>query len=320
MMLFAGMMACAPAPVDSGPALDVSPTEGSESVNTGLTADVVDHVLEPPDVAAGSIRFQSPIYEIPPYSEVMYCYFGTWTGVDVGVTLVTPYASDFSHHAQINRVNASGTVPADGTWTPCEEVAELDGGNLLRPFGLPDGMAMSLPSGTPWILQSHFINTTADILLVRDTIDAAALPASDVTEWAAPFTFGVAEVEVPPGRVSARVECAWEDDYHLLGLWAHMHDAGSAFSLEMQRDGAWTTVYQTDTWDGAWANDPDFQIYERGAFPVGMGDTFAVTCSWDNQTGASLVYPAEMCNVQGMLYSSTEVVECAVAEPEWSDW
>ncbi len=310
----------------SGPGTGSGDTENTGTEDSATTSALRDLVVDYGALEGGEVRFFSPVYEIPPYTDVTWCAIGTWTGATMGVTQLLPHQGDFGHHLQLNALNDLPDAPADGEFLPCEDLGELDGGNLYRPAeslrggqvvgGLPDGMAMYLPTGQRWIMQSHYINTTADRLRVQDAIDAQTLAADAVGEWVAAFVMGTDALEIGSGRVAVRSECIWDAEAHFLSFSAHMHDHGVAFLFEMDQGGGWQTLYETAVWEDSWANAPETLLFEKGAFPVAVGDRFAVTCTWENDSGETLRFPSEMCNVQGLFYSSQSNYTCNVTEPE----
>ncbi len=171
-------------------------------------------------------------------------------------------------------------------------------------------MAMYLPSGQRWTLQTHYTNTSEETLYVQDAYEIEVMLVGDVREWAAAWFMGTDEVVVPVGTSSMRVECAWPHDFSLLSVWGHLHEWGSAIRFERESGDGWETVYDVPTWDPEWTNNANPEYHDAWAFPVVEGERFMVTCSWDNTTGSDLAFPSEMCGVLGVGHGARDAINC----------
>lgn len=294
--------------------------------STDAAVDVRRDFPAPPE---GGMQWVSPEYVIPPYSEVQMCSFDTYTGPTVGVSAQWTYQSEGGHHVVLTSTTSSEREFPDGTVFDCTEADDLPmtdleplfvGGvigseenDYIGELVLPDGMASQLKEGTRIVLQSHYINTTDEPILVQDAINAAVVEPDQVETWAAPFVHVITEHPIPAGGVFDRqFECAWEDDYEVLFLGGHMHEWGQSFYTDMTTaDGKTERIYEVAEWDALMRDAPPYIDFEPGEFSVKAGDSFTTSCTWNNDTSRVLDFPEEMCVTFGMVYPAKVPVVCS---------
>ena len=88
---------------------------GSSSDDTGVdTRDLTREYRDPPE---GGQQWLMPDMEIEPYTEAIWCYYGTYTGETVGVDFLQPFVSSYNHHAFIQATDNDDAE--DGSLTSC---------------------------------------------------------------------------------------------------------------------------------------------------------------------------------------------------------
>ena len=124
-----------------------------------------------PDPPANGVQYKMPELEIPPYTDLMACYFGTYQGEDIGIDTVETFQDDaYGHHVILLGTSADPVEHPDGSVIDCSSEEQLDmedlsplfipagagdEGSGLGDMDLPDGMAIKYKTGARWILQSH---------------------------------------------------------------------------------------------------------------------------------------------------------------------
>ena len=133
---------------------------------------------------------------MPPFEEVFWCYYGTYTGEKVGVNFVQPFTSAYNHHTFIQAAQEGD--PADGELVDCSDYSGMEktaplfdiSGNSLTADGnylqLPEGVAITLNSGQRWLIEAHFVNPTAETLLVNVAFNVGVVPEDEVETWPHP--------------------------------------------------------------------------------------------------------------------------------------
>lgn len=294
-------LACRPEHVDATP----RPDDGWQD----LTEDF-------PDPPEGGLAIRSPVMEIPPYSEVLLCYFGTYEGPTVGVDFMQPLQSDYSHHNQLKAVRDE--VYADGELIDCaindsmaeyapifeavglEATRESAEGNWLN---LPDGIAMKLEGGQRWTLDMHYINPTGDWLLVNNGVNLGVMDLEEVDAWAGAMQFDAGPIEIDAGADhQEQFDCVFESDAHILSLMGHMHSRGTHYRIDHRADVGLDTVYDLEWIGGEHPYYPMITSYDPGEFPVAEGDSLQTTCDWTNTDDHDLVFPEEMCTTIVVMY------------------
>jgi hypothetical protein len=286
-------------------------------------SDAVDLRIDlppPPDVGE---QFVTPALTIPPFTEQQWCSFLRYDGDDVGVSGADTFQSENGHHAILMISNADEGEYPDGSLFDCTDRDTLPMTNMEPLFivkaqgpgrsgmQFPGGMAVKLRSGTRLVLQSHYINTSAEPILVHDAVNLSYVPVESVTTWAAPYAHTLSEMPLPPHEeTTLTVDCTWEADANILFLLGHMHEHGTAFAVDWTHADTTERVYEIPEWDPGMRDQPPTDDYEAGAFAVRAGDRFVTTCTWLNTTERELNFPQEMCVTAGMAYPSLVPLIC----------
>lgn len=278
-----------------------------------------------PEPPVGGVQYQMPDLEIPAYTDLMACYFGTYEGEDIGIDWVeTLQDSDYGHHVILLGTSADPVEYPDGAVIDCSSEDQLDMDDLsplfipasgegeLGHMDLPDGMAIKFKTGARWILQSHYINPTDTAFLTSDAVNVGFVAADDVETWVAPFVNNVMAVDLPAGEeTTTSMECEFDKEVSVLFLLGHMHEWGSYFRLDwMHADGTEEMIYEVPEWRVDYRDDPPVTTYDLDAFTIQPGDRFRTTCTWDNDSDEDLGFPGEMCTATGLVYPQTVPLMC----------
>jgi hypothetical protein len=298
------------------------------SPDTDGGAEPVDLRREFPAASAGAIVWDTPEYTIPAYTEQELCFIGTYTGDDVGIHAQISYQSLHGHHVALFGTTASERDFPDGTSWDCTKPEDLDmtqmepiiiGGDIQEneegvqvEFVLPDGMAAKLKSGQRYILQSHYVNTGPDPILVNDQMQLEVIPVEEVTTWSAPLVNTITDFVIPAGEMgyNRTFDCTFDGAYTVLYIGGHMHEWGTHFRTDLTRAGETSTIYEVPEWDPIFRDAPVYESYGDGEFVVQAGDVFTTSCTWDNDEDRDLEFPSEMCVTFGMIYPATVPVIC----------
>jgi Copper type II ascorbate-dependent monooxygenase, C-terminal domain len=306
------LIACA-APIDSA-----NPSKkDSEAPPDGA---VLDQTRDYEASSPGHAVLTTPVFEVAPHSEIMWCTVGTWSGDAVGITDYDfSQALPYGHHAQLMYTRTPASELPDGSIVDCThggiDATPLFQGARTGSQMLPDGMALFLAEQTRWIIQSHYINTTDQTLRANDAVFLDYVAEEEVENWGASWNFGDSELELPPGDQEVFFDCAWPVDFHLLSLSPHMHEHGTALWVEQlgaENGAAAEEIYRKDPWDPRYRDDPPVQSFAEGAMSMLAGDRFRVHCAYHNPTEQVLKFPDEMCGVYGLGYSSRDPVNCTI--------
>lgn len=315
-VLVAALLACAPADV---PAPDETGPVGHDTGGGG-----------PPEAPEGGVRILSAALEIPPRSETFLCTYGTWTGGDQGVVSFRSWQSDpTGHHAMFMRVrerseqeleglpDALAGDPPEGVAVPCDWPLE----NAFQSVGdgrdqneFPPGMAMKLPDGFRYGIQSHYVNPTDETLHAQDAVLLGLVPAAEVETWASVVGFSHLGFEIPPGGGQVSFECTHDTDLHLLSVQGHMHENGLAWSFTRPTDGGVETIFEIDDWDPSYRDQPVYRVLAPGELTLAAGVPSTTTCVWDNTSDVPLTFPTEMCGTVAVAYPAEEPITCDVGQ------
>lgn len=295
--------------------------------------DLTETWEDPPE---GGFQIASPEFEVPPYSEVLKCYYGRYDGPDVGVDFMQPRQVDgYAHHNQLKAV-PDDDAHADGELIDCPdpEGAMAPYSPLFEGVGitledvdenwleLPEGTAVQLRSGQRWVMDMHFLNTSADTLRVNNAINIGTVAWDDVQQWAASFQLDAGYFIVNPGETSvAEFACAWQTDVMLLSMLGHMHLNGTSYTVDWTKaDGDVERIYDVDPWLPEYRDYPVMLNFAEGELAVKAGETFTTRCAWTNETEEALSFPDEMCTTVGVVVPADEPLFCVRGEGSQGEW
>ena len=290
----------------------------------GATSEVIDATLSYPATDA-EIVLEPPPVEIPAYTDMMSCWFSTWNGPDVGVTSgAFRQSPKYGHHVIVMRTNADADEFPDGTVRDCTASDALDMTQMdpfvlpddpvekgLSYLDLPDGMANKLKAGDRFLVQSHWVNYEDKPVRVNDRIELDTIPIDQVETFAAPLVHTSTTFELPEGPSDVVVNCTFEEDVSLLYLLGHMHENGTAITVDYHKaDGTTERIYEVEGWTVGFRDLPPVTYYDDPFFSVKAGESFTTTCSFDNRAGHPLGFPDEMCVATAIAFPLTVPAIC----------
>ena len=303
-------------------------TDDEEIPECTKDGDVLDLRREFPDAPDGGIEIRAPYIEVPPYSQAFWCYWGTYTGPDVGVTYFAPLQSEgYDHHNILREVTEDGEE--DGLMEICPASDDMyDFAPLIEATGvepapdvvnwleMPDGVAMKLRKNQKWVLDMHYINPTGCTLLVNNAVNIGTLPEDDVEQWAAPLRMDAGIVELPPQQdTTIEFDCEWPMDLTVLSVGSHMHGYGTHYTVDhLKEDGSTDRIYEVDPWDPEYRDFPVIRSYEDGGLEVKAGESFRTSCNWSNTTDEVIGFPDEMCTTMIAAYPLDDAMTCILGE------
>ena len=287
-----------------------------------------DLVRDFPEAPAQGFALTTPEYVIPGGTEKQFCFITTYEGEDVGITATYNYQTVMGHHVTMFGTSATERDFPDGMSWDCTETEaldmtsmepiiiggsiEYDEGGVLNAFELPEGMAAPLENGQRIVVQSHYVNTKPNPVLVQDQAQVATIPEDEVVTWTAPLVATVTEFEIPANTMdfSLTFDCSYDDSYNLLFLGGHLPEWGKSFKATHTRGGVSDVVYEVPEWDPVFRDAPMYVSFDEAEFRLEQDDVLTTECVWNNTEDHPLEFPAEMCVTFGMVYPANLPVIC----------
>lgn len=279
-----------------------------------------------PSLPAGGIEIFGAEIEVPSGQERQFCRFDTYRGDTVGLTALTSYQGTFGHHIVILETSYTPEEFPDGSVLDCTARDSFDMVRTSPLFvpgrdeeteqartSLPDGLAIRLRSGTRYMVQSHYINTSKHPLVATDAVHFESIPEAEVETWAATIAHSSVLFEIPPREtIEASVDCTFDTDVQVVSIGSHMHEFGTAFSVDWTRgDGSRERIYDIPEWDPGFRDDAPITDHSADPLDVLAGDVFTTRCEWRNTTDEAIIFPREMCASIFVGYPLEETVTCA---------
>ena len=272
----------------------------------------LDVRLAAPEPDAQFIDFLGTEFEVPAGKELMMCVHFRYDGEDTAFAYAETQQGKFGHHA----VLLTALEPQEpGTVEDCTQAANMTryAAFTLGDLRLPSGYGSMLTKGKALVMQSHYVNTGKQPILVRDTLRIKKMPAAEVNNWAAAMATSLMQFNLPPNsaNVTHTFDCNLPKDVELLALGGHMHEYGTAMSIEVGPDAAHLTKeYSVPEWKADYRDNPPINLYTTAPKRLAAGTLVRVSCTWANTTDQMMGFPTEMCASFGFVGGTKEGFDC----------
>ena len=159
----------------------------------------------------------------------------------------------------------------------------------------PPGVAIHLTAGTYINLNLHLYNTTDNAITDTSGVLVKTMAAADVVHEADMQFSGTFLINIPSDNQvhTATGSCQVANDFHVFTLWPHMHQTAVHQSLAITHSGSMSMMLDTDY---AFSEQKNYPMVDT---VIHAGDTITTTCSYQNNTGATIIFGdssnAEMC-------------------------
>jgi len=249
---------------------------------------------------------------IQPNQEAYYCYYKTIPGnAAIQVGAFQSWMSTGASHHFITYQATSGGTP-DGTLEQCAGVAgkwvyaTSVAGQVIE-LKMPDGVGLSMNTGTQLILNMHFINpNTAPI---SPTLKLNVLYAKNVQYQAGTMVSFNASIDVPPataagpGTQTVSGTCTAPVGSKFFAVTSHTHKHATDTKVNFVSGGQTENIVNTTDWES-----PDVGLFYAPSFlTVNAGDSFTYSCSYSNTTSQAVLVGEtaasnEMCMAIGYYF------------------
>jgi hypothetical protein len=181
-------------------------------------------------------------------------------------------------------------------------------GNYLP---LPENSAIKLNQGQKWVIEAHFINPTADRLIVNAAFNLGFTPQESVEQWTGSWQFDIGDLLLPKGEETTLVfDCDFTQEVSILTLAGHMHEYGLHHEAALLRSESTEQIYAVEEWDAEYRDYPPLSSWEPGELVVAAEDLLRTTCTWKNTADHDLEFPLEMCTTKGLALGLEDAVFC----------
>jgi hypothetical protein len=281
-------------------------------------------------------------FDIPAGSEAYKCQdLPNPIDHDVAIIKTESTVTLGSHHMFAFRIPASSaSLAPEGTKG---DIVDCPAGGLeFHPYfhltqrahditTYPPGVGRVLNASDIIRMNIHFLNPTGSPITASGQVTVSNVDQSAVSQLAAEIFIYSNSLHVPVGTSTQTFSYPFATDINFLQVTGHMHsrgtyleaavvaagdagktsDAGDAGeggyveTAEDSEDAGARKLYSTSTW-----NEP-VSLDLAPPFEVHAGDSIRYSCTFDNETGGTLIYGQsaatnEMCNIFGVYYPSAD--------------
>jgi hypothetical protein len=253
--------------------------------------------------------FEAGPFTVAPGEELVMCtYVRADTDTAEDVTVFTTEQTPGGHHLIVYTVDHAVDLPP----SPCNQGGQPGWSQILvtqlehDEQAFPEGVGFRVAAHQQYVMETHYINTTAEPLTVTSGFGVTYGAPGTVTQRAATYFFGTMNIDVAANAAgTSSVSCTPPEPMALRTMFGHVHRWGTGVDVSLARaGGAEEDVYQSDEWE-----DPPIARFE-GGLELGTSDAVRVACDWQNGSAASLRYPQEMCFAIGYFWPAETGVIC----------
>jgi len=240
-------------------------------------------------------------FTVAPGGEVYYCqnFANPFGGQDTDIQEFESHMAQGSHHMLLFY---EPNVTANGPLEMCsglEFTATPYGSQALDDsLSFPAGIGAFLPGTDGLRIQSHYLNTTPNMITAHVEVRLhPSAPGSVQTQAAVLFVVDTNINVAPNSSAVVMNDCTLPQDMNILRTSSHMHMHGTAFDATI----AGNTVYETTSW-----SDPKPELYTP-ADVFKQGDPLHFQCSFTNTGTTALTFGEsaltnEMCIFTASFY------------------
>jgi hypothetical protein len=283
--------------------------------------------FSPAAVQPGYTRYVLPqIHGIQPGEDDTWCQYISPAATETqDVISVTGQQTKAGHHIALYATNAPKAV---GTSRKCLTGDQLSlafiGGVGGEGIGavfqkLPPNVTFRLPKGWGLMANTHFVNTTAEVIDGQGVVDVKYAPPSPDRQVLNLFTNVNTQFTIPASaQYSADATCTVQADMQVVLFFNHMHERGTSIMSEIEHaDGTKMLIRQDSPWQREFTFNPDmtqFALSGDGSLTIHKGDIVHTHCEWQNTDSTAVTFPLEMC-VGGAIVLGDHEVDCV--DTQW---
>lgn len=259
----------------------------------------------PPDA-----KFDAGPFMVAAGSELVMCtYVRGQNEVDADVTSFTTDQTHGGHHLIVYTIDHAIDLPP----SPCSQGGQPSWQQVAgsqvphEETNFPAGVGFHVKAHQQYVIETHYINTSASPLMVSSSFSERFAKAGEVTQRAGVYFFGTLNIDIPPhSSFSKAATCTPPEPVNIHTMFAHEHRRGTGLQVDVLSGKANPQrVYETKLWDG-----PPIQSFAAGMM-VAPVDAIRVSCDWQNDSDDRLRFPHEMCFATGYFWPADHGIFCA---------
>ncbi len=277
--------------------------------------------FNPPNPGKNGVQLITPpIRDIPAGADENYCtYLDFKADSDLDIYDYKGYQSAVGgHHTVLYAVRNNEPVDTH----ICNEADMVNaqyvaGGGADSPgVTLPDGIVFRLPVDRQLMVQSHWINATDHAIDGQVAFNLSVETPSPDHVRADMFANANTMFTLTPGVASATASCVFPKDMSFFYMEGHAHQWATHITMTLTPAGGATQMIYDTPWSKEYQfNGPANQFTKDAPFTIHAGDRLDVNCTYNNDTGAMMAFPQEMCVGFGYFFPADHEVDCV--DGEW---
>lgn len=253
-------------------------------------------------VPAGYERFVTEPVTVPPGGSGQWLQ---WVRApfdhDVNIVDVIGKQGPGGHHAIFYATTDVQAVGFAREWRNTDQIASRFLGGVAgeggTPVKLPEGAVFRLHAGEALTVQTHYLNTTSQLISGTSELDAKFADPEPTDRVASILGSLNSSFEIPPkDTLKAEARCTLPQDASILMFVNHMHQWGKTVTTTLETPSGTTVLKDDPEWLPEWSSNPNFEFRTvNDPLVLTAGTTIVTQCEWFNDLADPITYPAEMC-------------------------
>jgi hypothetical protein len=276
--------------------------------------DVLQGLKAIPTPPGGLALYTPIIRQLQPGADVTHCtYTDVITQNDLFLNTTHGVESSMGHHALLYYL----TTPEAPRTEIChgqgmEKMVQIlggSGGEGTGGYQPPANVGATIPKGSQFVIQTHWINTSdkpVDVQAMMVTVPGTDGP--DRIETGSLVALDLSFNVPARDKLHTSVECVMQGEHRLFMSIGHEHEWGTHVAADVTRvDGTNELLFDRDFTPHDTFDPPvnDYGVTKPLTFH--KGDKLRMQCDWANTTDEALSFPREMCVFFGYTMSPGDV-------------
>jgi len=273
---------------------------------TGCTSP--ESTTDDPNHPTPDAHFEAGPFKVGPGEELVMCSYVRADSEDAqDITAFLTEQSQGGHHLIVYTLDHAVDIAPH----KCSQGGQPSWNQVLatqleeEEIHFPEGVGFHVEAHQQYVMETHFINTTAAELEVKSGF--GIVYGQGVKERASTYFFGSMNIDVEPHSTFEKTaECHPPKPMTAYTMFGHQHRMGVNVDVMHKPGGSGgDMIYSSTNWE-----TPEIKPFDQG-LSLGTDDIVSVSCKWNNTGDKRLRYPHEMCYAIGYYWPADAGIFCA---------
>ena len=283
-------------------------------------------MLDPAPAAGRGMQIVlEPVKDLQPGTSHEIC---TWTDriltEDVLVKSVKGFQTAFGHHVILF---STKTYQPAGTTRECtdDDMATFRFAVGSKGEGdtniAPGDLAYPIAKGSQIVLNHHYLNASLAVHSAQSAVNIFYAEPGQPFTPSGSMAIVDTSLKIGTGAQTMDILCTFPRDFDAWSMIPHMHRWGVRETVDLITPAKTERLFDVAPWqDDFTFHPPEIARDPATPFAIKKGDQIKVHCEWQNDTGKTLSFGAEMCVMFAQTVNRDGAPNIACDGGEWTDF